>query len=231
MINGTSTDEGKRQAGTYAGSLVQEDMIVGIGTGSTAYWFIKALGQRVREGLKCTGVPTSSQSYELAAKEGIALVELNDVSGIDLTIDGADEISPELFLIKGGGGALLQEKMVASASGRVHIIADHSKEVPVLGKFPLPVEVVPYGWKLVQRKIRQLNLIEAKLRFKGDKPWITDHGHYILDCHFEQIFDPQTLNRELHNIPGVVETGLFLHMATSAIIGMPDGSVAVRNPG
>lgn len=222
-------EEIKKKTGAYVVNLVQPDMVVGIGTGSTAYWFIEALGQRVAKGLKCTGVPTSSESKRLAEERGIKTVALNDVSAIDLTIDGADEIDPQLFLIKGGGGALLQEKMVAAASKRVVIIADHSKWVPQLGRFPLPVEVIPFGWKQVQQKVRHMFQIEAKPRMKEDKIFLTDHGHYILDCHFGKIPNPEVLNTALHNIPGVVETGLFIHLAQTAVIGMPDGTIATHH--
>lgn len=221
----TSQDEIKKRTGEYAVNLIGENMVVGIGTGSTAYWFIQALGRRVKEGLNCLGVPTSKESKDHAIDCGIPLAELNDVSTIDITIDGADEIDPSLRLIKGGGGALLQEKMVAAASKRLIIIADHTKWVHHLGKFPLPVEVIPYGWKQVQQKIRHRYQIEVQPRIKNDKIFISDHGHYILDCFFESIHDPETLNVSLHNIPGVVETGLFIHLAHAAIVGLSDGSV------
>jgi ribose 5-phosphate isomerase A len=220
-----SAGEIKQKIGVYAAQLVQPDMIVGIGTGTSAVFFIRALARRVQEGLKCTCVPTSHATKALAEELGISLITLNEVSKIDIDIDGADEIDPQLCLIKGGGGALLQEKMVASASQQLIIIADSSKLVNQLGKFPLPVEVIHYGWKQVQRQIMAANNISVQLRLKDASPFVTDHGHYILDCHFTSIKNPVQLNRELNNIPGVVENGLFIQMAHSAIIGFEDGRI------
>lgn len=220
-----SSNKIKQIPGKEAVKLVQPGMIVGLGTGSTAFYFIEALAARIKQGLKCKAVPTSEQSRKIGKKMGIELVELNDVSAIDLTIDGADEIDPQLQLIKGGGGALLQEKMVAAASKQFVVIADESKLVKQLGAFPLPLEVIPYGWKQVQRHIQQLYSIKIELRLKDNQPFITDHMHYILDCHFKQIAGPSLLNNTLHNIPGVVETGLFLNMADMVIIAYEDESV------
>ncbi len=219
-----SLNEIKQKLGSDAAQIVQPGMSLGIGSGSTVIHFIKALAERVRGGLKCIAVPTSENTRIMATNNDIKLVELNDVKDIDVTIDGADEIDPALQLIKGGGGALLQEKMVAAASKQLIIIADHTKLVAKLGDFPLPVEVVPYGWKQVLQRIRQMHKIEAVLRKKNDQPFITDHGHYILDCRFIQINEPLTLNSTLNLIPGVVETGLFINMTTSALIGYPDGN-------
>jgi ribose 5-phosphate isomerase A len=170
-------------------------------------------------------VPTSNQTKSLAASLNIPLLELNDVEALDLTIDGADEIDPLLNLIKGGGGALLQEKMVAAVSSRLIIIADHTKMVKELGAFLLPVEVIPYGWKQTQLHIHTFWNLEPSLRIKNDQPFVTDHGHYILDCPFGRIEDPDDLCMELNNIPGVVENGLFVSMATGAIVGYPDGTI------
>jgi ribose 5-phosphate isomerase A len=153
------------------------------------------------------------------------MVELNEVDHIDLDIDGSDEIDSHLQLIKGGGGALLQEKMVAAASGQVVIIADHAKLKTQLGALALPVEVIPYGWKIVQQHIRQSMSVNSSLRMKDDYPFLTDNGHYILDCQFGNITDPSLINTALHLIPGVVETGLFIDMCHLAIIGYPDGSI------
>jgi len=206
---------------------VQDGMVLGIGSGSTVAYFIAAIARKIREGLVCTSVPTSSQTKLLAAKEGIKLTELNDVSLIDLTIDGADEADHHLQLIKGGGGYLLQEKMVAASSREMVVIADNKKYVPVLGEFPLPIEVIPYGWKQVRTKIENLFGIEIKLREKEGKPFATDHGHYILDCCFQKIEKPGELNARLLLIPGIVETGLFVDMCNKAIIGYPDGSTKI----
>lgn len=222
-----SPSEIKQHTGIHAATLVKEGMIVGLGTGSTAAPFIKALAERVKSGLAITGVPTSVYSKKLAEELGIRLAVLNDVGSIDLTIDGADEVDPQLQLIKGGGGALLQEKMVAAVSKQLIIVADQTKLVPQLGKFPLPVEVIPYGWKHVQRTIERTYNITVALRMKDTKAFVTDQGHYILDCLFQQINDAPKLNEALHNIPGVVETGLFLHMAHSVLVGHPDGRVVI----
>ncbi len=221
-------DEVKKDAGSYAAGLIQAGMTVGLGTGSTAFWFITALAARIKdEGLPCRGIPTSLSTKQLAAGLGIPLVELNDVEFIDVDIDGADEIDPQLNLVKGGGGALLQEKMVAAASKQLIIIAGHNKLVRQLGAFPLPLEVVPYGWKQVQHVIETKYHVAAKIRSSGQQPFVTDHGHYILDCYFQQIPEPGLLNSELNNIPGVVENGLFINMTSMAVIGKPGGSIEI----
>ena len=221
-------EEIKKGLGTQAAQLVEDNMTIGIGTGSTAHWLIVALGERIQQGLQCRAVPTSRQTALLATAHNIPLIELNDAGTIRLTIDGADEIDPHLQLIKGGGGALLQEKMVAAVSERLVIMADHNKLVTQLGAFPLPIEVIPYNWKQVKRIVEKQHAIPVQLRTKNEQPFITDHGHYILDCHFQQIVNAPALDQYLHSIPGIVETGLFLDMAHSALIGYPDGSVQVR---
>jgi len=226
-----STDEIKKLVAEKAVDLVQDGMVLGIGSGSTVAYFIAAIAKKFREGLVCTSVTTSSQTKLLAGKEGIKLTELNDVSFIDLTIDGADETDHQLQLIKGGGGYLLQEKMVAASSRELVVIADNKKYQPFLGEFPLPVEVIPYGWKQVRSKIENSFGIEAKLREKEGNPFTTDHGHYILDCCFQKIEDPAGLNARLHLIPGIVETGLFVDMCNKAIIGFPDGSTQIIEKG
>jgi ribose 5-phosphate isomerase A len=218
-------DETKKLAAVQALAYIQPGMTIGIGTGSTVYWFIQELAKLVKQGFMCRCVPTSNATDLLAKQLGIPMLELNDVSTIDVTIDGADEIDPQLTLIKGGGGALLQEKMVAAASEKLVIIADGTKLVKQLGAFPLPVEVVPYGWKHIQHHIQYANDIPAILRMKNEQPFITDHGHYILDCHFKEIKDPDDLTVTLNTIPGVVENGLFIRMANLAIIADADGTV------
>ena len=220
-----SNDIAKQKAGEYAATLVEDGMTIGIGTGSTVYYFIHALANKTKEGLHITGVPTSAQTAQLARSLNIPLVDLNDVAQLDLTIDGADEIDPSLNLIKGGGGALLQEKIVAAASVQNIIIADESKLVQHLGKFPLPVEVITFAWRQTQKHIAQLGCSNIVLRQKQDGIFISDHGHYILDCHFEQIDNPALLQQQLNNIPGVVENGLFINMAAKAIVAYSDGSV------
>ncbi len=215
----------KQTAGEYAVKFIQPGMIIGIGTGSTVYYFIKALGKKVAAGFEVKGVPTSRKTEELARQNGIALIDLNDVPLIDLAIDGADEVDSNLQLIKGGGGSLLQEKMIAAASKQLIIIADAGKAVERLGKFPLPIEVIPYGWKQTAKHIQQLNCNEIVLRQKEGNPFISDHGHYILDCHFDKIDNAALLSQQLNAIPGVVENGLFINMASIAVFGNEDGTV------
>lgn len=220
-----SSNEIKQRVALRATSLVRPGMILGLGSGTTMYWLVTALAEQVKEGLQFTAVPTSSGVQKLAEEKGISLTTLNELDSIDLTIDGADEIDTNWQLIKGGGGALLQEKLVASVSRKLVIIADHSKMVDQLGKFPLPVEVVPYGWKQVQKRLEHYYKIRVTLREKNNRPFLTDHGHYILDCHFQQIADAPTLNGELNLVPGVVETGLFIDMVSGLFIGYADGSI------
>lgn len=221
-----ANDDCKKNAATYAADLVKKGMIVGLGSGSTVSWLIQELGARLRTGLEIRAVPTSKETERLARKQRIKLVDLNSISEIALTIDGADEITADGTLIKGGGGALLQEKMVAAASRKLVIIADHSKMVKTLGRFPLPVEVVPFGFKQVSKYIRaNTSCKKVTLRKKQSRPFITDHGHYILDCHFGKITDAKKLNDLLHQMPGVVETGLFIGMASGVITGEADGSI------
>ncbi|MEO5564064.1 MAG: ribose-5-phosphate isomerase RpiA [Chitinophagaceae bacterium] len=222
-----AVDEIKKLVAEKAAELVERDMVLGIGSGSTVVHFITALSKKLKAGLQCISVPTSSQTRLLATKHAIKLTELNDVSSIDLTIDGADEMDHGLQLIKGGGGYLLQEKMVAVASKKLVIIADHTKLKSHLGIFPLPIEVIPYGWKQVKQHIEGLYSIQTNLRTKEGKPFETDHGHYILDCSFKKISYPSTLNTSLHLIPGVVETGLFVDMCQQAIIGYEDGRIRI----
>lgn len=219
-----SSEEIKQLVAKQAAQVVTNNMTIGIGSGSTVYWLIMELGQRIRQGLFFRAVPTSKKTAALAAQQNIPLADLNSVDRIDLTIDGADEIDPHLQLIKGGGGALLQEKMVGAASRELLIIADHTKLVEQLGKFPLPLDVIPFGWKQVQRRMQESYHIEATLRMKDAEPFVTDHGNYILDCHFQQIEHADKLTYELNGIPGVTENGLFINMADLAVIGYPDGT-------
>ena len=221
-------EEIKKKLGKYAADLVPANTCIGMGTGSTVFWLIQELAVRVRNGVSLKIVPTSAQTKKLAAEAGISSIELNDVDSLPVTIDGADEIDDRFQLIKGGGGALLQEKMVAAASKKLIIIADETKLVKQLGHFPLPVEVIPGGWKQVQKKIIAAGCTKAELRKINDKVFITDNGHHILDCYFEKIEDAATLNIFLHLIPGVVETGLFINMAHSVIIGRADGIIEAK---
>lgn len=222
-----SHEEVKKRVGAYAADYVEQGMTIGLGTGSTVYWLLQELGKRVADGLHFKAVPTSRQTQTLATELGISLVDLNQVDQLALTLDGADEIAPGLQLIKGGGGALLQEKIVAAASKQLIIIADESKVVNTLGRFPLPVEVISFGWKQVQKKImQQLGCQLVELRQKNGDTFVSDHGHYILDCHFSQITDPAELNEAIHLLPGVVETGLFASMADVAVVGYADGRIS-----
>jgi len=221
-------DNAKKNSAVFAADFVKQGMTIGVGSGSTVYWLIEELGRRVRQGLQIVAVPTSSVTAEQAKQAGIALSELNAVEEIPLTIDGADEIDEKGNLIKGGGGALLQEKIVASASRELIIIADSSKLVHRLGKFPLPVEVVPFGYRHVERQILNSGSCRrTTVRTRGENIFVSDHSNYILDCDYGQIEDAAALNTALHLIPGVVETGLFVNMASKAIIGWDDGRVEV----
>jgi len=223
-----SVDEIKRKLGLYAADLVKKEMVVGLGTGSTVYWLIQELGKRVNQGLSIAIIPTSLETEELAKKAGIPVADINSIATLPLTIDGADEIDTMGQLIKGGGGALLQEKIVGSASDELIIIADSSKLVSQLGTSPLPVEVIPFGHKQVKQKIMTSGRCKkVTLRLKDGHTFVTDHHHYILDCEYEKIDGLVSLNNDLHNIPGVVETGLFIDMANRSIVGYPDGRIEI----
>lgn len=209
----------KELAGRAAAKLVREGDIVGLGTGSTAYFAVVEIGERVKAGLKIVGVPTSVATAELARNLGIPLTTLEEHPEIDITIDGADEIDPRLNLIKGGGGALLREKVVASVTKKMVVVSDSTKIVPALGKFPLPVEIVPFARPVVERKIASLGAT-SKLRLKPDgQPFITDNGNYILDASFGEIEDPPFVAKTLNETPGVVEHGLFIGFARLALVG------------
>jgi len=217
-----ANEEEKEAAGRAAAKLVRDGDIVGLGTGSTAYFAVVALGERVKSGLKIAGIPTSSRTADLARAVGISLTTLDQHPGIDITIDGADEVDPQLHLIKGGGGALLREKVVASASRKMIVVADSGKIVAVLGKFPLPVEVIAFARAVVEKKIVALGGT-PKLRTRPDgSPYLTDNGNPILDCSFGKIADPAALALTLSNIPGIVEHGLFIGLASIALVGRGD---------
>lgn len=219
----------KELAGRAAAQLVHDGDVVGLGTGSTAYFAVVALGERIKAGLKIVGIPTSNGTAELAKQVGVPLTTFDDHPSIDITIDGADEIGPHLNLIKGGGGALLREKVVAAASKKMVVVADSAKVVPVLGKFPLPVEIVAFARAVVENKIESLGAT-VKLRTRPDgSTYLTDNGNPILDCHFGKILDPATLARTLSDTPGVVEHGLFIGLASMALIGK-EGSVEEIRP-
>ena len=224
-------EQAKRAAALAALDHVRAGMTLGLGTGSTAALMVDALGRRVAQGLAVTGVPTSTRTRDRAAALGIPLTTLDAAGRLDLTIDGADEIDPDLRLIKGGGGALLQEKIVAAASARMIVISDASKLVGTLGAFPLPIEVVRFGWATTAAAVvRVLATADVDTRgvarrMAGAEPYVTDEGHYILDLALARIGAPEALDAALRAIPGVVETGLFLGRASLALIGHEDGSV------
>jgi ribose 5-phosphate isomerase A len=221
----------KQAAARAALAFVRDGDVVGLGTGTTAAYFIRFLGERVKEGLDVRCVPTSEHSRELAAGLGLPLTNFEECMQIDVDIDGADEINPDFQLIKGHGGALLREKIVASASQRVVIIADSSKLVTMLGRFPLPVEVVPFAQTLVARRIAAMGASVVLRREKDGRPFVTDEGHHILDCSFGRITDPPGLADLLNRMPGVQEHGLFLDLADVALIAKSDKVIELHRPG
>jgi ribose 5-phosphate isomerase A len=226
----------KRAAAARAVEFVRSGMRLGLGTGSTARHFVELIGERVRDGLDIVAVPTSQATKADAERCGIALTTLDETPQLDLTVDGADEIAPDLSLIKGGGGALLREKIVAAASARMIVIADESKWVPVLGRFPLPIEVVPFGLGATQRAVeRAIGSAEsaevfALRRGKDGHAFVTDGGHWIVDAALGRIDDPKAMAHALASVPGVVEHGLFIDLAQTAIVAGPDGVRLVERP-
>lgn len=224
----------KQQVGRAAVEYVRDGMKIGIGTGSTAEAFIEALAEKVAQGLNVVGVPTSVRTRDLCQKLGIALTTLDETPHLDITIDGADEIDPKLNLIKGGGGALLREKIVASASDEMIVIADESKLVPDLGAFDLPIEVNAFGFAATKEAITHVakacsteGPLSLRMTDKGE-PFVTDGGHWIIDASFGRIVQPEALDRALNQIPGVVENGLFTGIATRAIVAGNDGIFVVE---
>jgi len=212
-------DQEKLVAARASMDFVREGMIVGIGTGSTAECTIRLLGDMVKAGLKIRAIPSSLRSKQLAATLQIPLTTLEEVQDIDVYIDGADEIDPQMQLIKGGGGALLREKVVASAAKQIVVIADSSKQVEILGKFPLPLEVIGFAEALVSKRITALGAVVSLRKYPYGNPYKTDEGNHILDCNFGRIPDPVGLARILSAMPGVVEHGLFIDMADVILIG------------
>jgi len=229
-------DKAKFAAAKRAVDFVEDGMRVGLGTGSTAAWMVRCLGELVRdEGLRLRGVPTSTRTAELARQVGIEVISLDEAKWLDLTIDGADEFDHDLALIKGGGGALLQEKIVATASDQMIVIADVAKEVSQLGTFPLPVEVIPFGWQttkaLIEETLVSLDVLgrDVTLRMNGEAGFVTDEGNFILDLHLSRIGNARQLALVMNQIPGVVENGLFIDICDIVVIGHGDGKVEVRD--
>lgn len=217
--------------------FIEDGMRLGLGTGSTAAWLVRLLGEKVKtDKLDLICVPTSTRTRDLAESLGIRVTTLDDVGWLDLTIDGADEFDPELNLIKGGGGALLQEKIVATASDQMLVISDDSKQVTDLGAFPLPVEVIKFGWEttkaIIADALADIDVAgdTVTLRVSQEKPYITDEGHYILDLHLHKIAEPQALSAILNQIPGVVENGLFIDIADAVCIGYASGEAKILKP-
>lgn len=216
-------DQLKKAVGEKAASLVKDGMKVGLGSGSTVYWLVRALGERVRqEGIHIEGIPSSIQTGEWAKEFGVPLTDFAATKELDITIDGSDEVDPDFQLIKGGGAALFREKIIAQAAKELIIIVDESKMVEHLGVFALPVEILPFAWERTAYEIGKLGCVPV-LRLKEGEPLITDNGNYIVDCPFEKIEEPAGLDRKLQSIVGVVETGLFIDMADTVIIGGPEG--------
>ena len=229
-----TADDLKHQAAERALTLVEDGMTLGLGTGSTAARFVDLVGQKVKAGLRVRCVPTSEATRVQAERLGIPLITLDQQPFLDITVDGADELDSELRLIKGGGGALLIEKIVATASGRMVVIADASKQVETLGRFPLPVEIVRFGFGATRNMIEVLAAdagcrgeIKQRMGAAG-QPFVTDSGNFILDCAFGRIEEPEALDEALKLIPGVVENGLFLGIADAAIVAGPDGVVMLE---
>ncbi len=227
-------DVAKRAAAARALDLVEDGMTLGLGTGSTAAWFVRLLSERIRtQRLDVVGVATSSTTHWLAQELGVPLKPIEKAGRIDLTVDGTDEFDPDLNLIKGGGAALLKEKIVASASERMVVIADAGKRVHNLGAFPLPVEVVRFGWQVTEAAVVRalvgldVDGREARVRSGPDGPLTTDEGHHILDLHLGRIGDPAALAQALNALPGVVEHGLFIGMCESVILGFEDGGTEI----
>ena len=222
-------DDLKRQAAARALEEVRDGMKLGLGTGSTAKHFVELLGQRVRAGLKVVGVPTSEATWADAERCGVSLTTLDETDHLDLTVDGADEVDPALNLIKGGGGALLREKIVAAASDRMIVIADESKWVDALGRFPLPVEIIPFGQAATERAMRKafaecgVSGQMALRKAKDGHVFVTDGGHWIMDSHLGRIVDPARLAKRLSAIPGVVEHGLFIGLASMVVLAGVQG--------
>jgi ribose 5-phosphate isomerase A len=216
----------KQIIGEKATGYLKDGMIVGLGSGSTANYATRKIGELVRSGLKIKGVPTSKNTEELARSEKIPLLDISLVDHIDVTIDGADEFDPAKNVIKGGGGALLREKIVASLTDFYIIIADSSKRSAVLGSFPVPVEVTPFAWQVTSRQLEKLGCT-VRVRMNENELFVTDNRNYILDCQFKKIEQPEELAIQINRIPGVVENGLFLNMVRLLITTNDQGEIVI----
>ena len=224
-------DSLKKAAALKAIEFVHDGMVVGLGTGSTAKHMVIALGEQVRAGMKLRGVPTSAETAALARQSGIPLIDNENRWEIDVAIDGADQVDPHFNLIKGGGGALLKEKIVAASAKQFIVMVDHTKQVPVLGgSFPLPIEVIPFGWGSTAREIETLTESRVVLRERNGTPFKTEAGHLILDVRIDRIDRPGELEAALNLIPGVVETGLFVGRTNILIVGTPQGVHTLHVP-
>lgn len=231
-----NADDQKRAAAARAVEFVRSGMKLGLGTGSTAKHFVDLVGERVKAGLDVICVPTSEATHAQAKGLGIPLTTLDETPALDLTVDGADEIDPQLILIKGGGGALLREKIVANASARMIVISDPSKLVPTLGRFALPIEVTPFGYTATRQAVEKvISALQksgplALRKGRDGHPFVTDGGHWIIDAALGRIDDPKAMAHALSGIPGVMEHGLFVGLADMAIIGGPDGVKIIERP-
>ncbi|MBS0152185.1 MAG: ribose-5-phosphate isomerase RpiA [Nitrospira sp.] len=222
----------KKAAALKAVEFVRDGMVVGLGTGSTAKHLVMALGEQVRAGMKLRAVPTSLETAELARQVGISLIDTENRWEIDVAIDGADQVDPQFNLIKGGGGALLKEKIVAASAQQFIVMVDQTKQVPALGgSFPLPIEIIPFGWGSTAREIEALTRGRVVLRERNGAPFKTEAGHLILDVHLDRIDQPAELETALNLIPGVVETGLFVNRTHLLIVGASDGVHILHVPG
>jgi ribose 5-phosphate isomerase A len=226
----------KRAAAARAIEFVRPGMRLGLGTGSTATHFVNLLGERVRAGLDVVAVPTSEATRAQAERLGITLTTLDETPELDLTVDGADEIAPDLTLIKGGGGALLREKIVAAASAKMLVIADESKWVSMLGRFPLPIEIAPFGATATRRVVGEVTAAAGcpgpvlLRKAPNGHAFVTDGGHWLLDAQLQRIVEPQVLAARLAAVPGVMEHGLFIGLARTAIVAGPDGVRLIERP-
>ncbi|CUS34629.1 ribose-5-phosphate isomerase RpiA [Candidatus Nitrospira nitrificans] len=230
-MTSVNLDHLKKAAALKASEFVRNGMVVGLGTGSTAKHLLVALGEQVRAGMKLRGVPTSQETAALAMQAGIPLIDSENRWDIDVAIDGADQVDPRFNLIKGGGGALLKEKIVAASAKQFIVMVDHTKQVSVLGGvFPLPIEVIPFGWGNTARAIEAMTKSRAVLRERNGAPFTTEAGNLIVDVHIDHISQPSELETALNLIPGVVETGLFVGRTDVLIVGTPQGVHTLHAP-